>query len=69
MVFAERVAKSVNNRIQQKSIQKSFPDWNADGTNEPKEMVLITQSRKELKEIMTNYVGIVRSDVPTACFR
>lgn len=63
MVFAERVAKSVNSRIQQKSIQKSFPDWNADGTNEPKEMVLITQSRKELKEIMTNYVGIVRSNI------
>ena len=27
------------------------------------EMVLITQTRKELQEIMSNYVGIVRSDL------
>jgi L-aspartate oxidase len=30
---------------------------------EPKEMVLITQSMKELKDIMSYYVGIVRSNV------
>ncbi len=39
------------------------PDWSAEGTTAPREMVLITQSLKELKEIMTNYVGIVRSNV------
>jgi L-aspartate oxidase len=37
--------------------------WDAEGTTEPKEMVLITQSMKELKEIMSSYVGIVRSGV------
>ncbi|KAI9430641.1 L-aspartate oxidase, partial [Russula earlei] len=39
------------------------PDWNAKGTTEPKEMILITQSRKELEQIMSDYVGIVRNDV------
>ncbi len=41
----------------------AIPDWNAKGTNDPKEMILITQSQKELQQIMSDYVGIVRNDV------
>ena len=44
-------------------LKKGIPEWNALATNQPKEMVLITQSWKELKEIMSSYVGIVRSNV------
>lgn len=40
-----------------------FPDWNAEGTTEPKEMILITQSLKELQQVMSDYVGIVRNDI------
>ena len=43
--------------------QTDVPDWNTEGTTDPKEMVLITQSMKELKEVMSYYVGIVRSNV------
>jgi L-aspartate oxidase len=43
--------------------ENNFPDWNAQGTSEPKEMILITQSLKELQSIMSDYVGIVRTDV------
>jgi len=39
------------------------PDWNATGTTEPKEMILITQSLKELQQVMSDYVGIVRNNV------
>ena len=39
------------------------PDWKAEGTTEPKEMILITQSLKELQLVMSDYVGIVRNDV------
>jgi L-aspartate oxidase len=39
------------------------PDWNAEGTSEPNEMILITQSLKELQLIMSDYVGIVRNNV------
>lgn len=42
---------------------ESVPDWNAEGTGDPKEMILITQSMKELQQIMSDYVGIVRNDV------
>jgi L-aspartate oxidase len=41
----------------------AVPDWNAQGTVEPKEMILITQSLKELQQVMSDYVGIVRNDV------
>lgn len=43
--------------------EKDIPDWNAEGTREPKEMILITQSLKELQQVMSDYVGIVRTNV------
>jgi L-aspartate oxidase len=39
------------------------PDWNAEGMVLNEEMVLITQSLKELQAIMSSYVGIVRSNL------
>jgi L-aspartate oxidase len=41
----------------------AIPDWNEAGTTQPKEMILITQSLKELQLVMSDYVGIVRNDV------
>ena len=43
--------------------EADIPDWNAKGTSEPKEMILITQSLKELQWLMSDYVGIVRNDI------
>jgi L-aspartate oxidase len=40
-----------------------IPDWNAEGTVMNEEMILITQTMRELQGIMTNYVGIVRSNL------
>ncbi len=45
------------------NVWNTIPDWNAQGTSEPKEMILITQSVKELQQAMSDYVGIVRNDV------
>jgi L-aspartate oxidase len=45
------------------SFQEGIPYWDAEGTVSNEEMVLITQSVKELQSIMSNYVGIVRSDL------
>jgi L-aspartate oxidase len=44
----------------------AIPDWNAAGTTAPKEMILITQSLKELQLLMSDYVGIVRTNVRLA---
>jgi L-aspartate oxidase len=48
---------------QQNYNPQNIPDWKAKGTTEPKEMILITQTRKELEQIMSDYVGIVRTDM------
>ena len=63
MVFAHRIFVDTQDKIDQWQFREDVPDWNAEGTTDPKEMVLITQSIKELKEIMSYYVGIVRSNV------
>lgn len=63
MVFAHRIADDLQMKLLQYDHREDVPDWNAEGTTEPQEMVLITQSMKELKEIMSYYVGIVRSNV------
>ena len=39
------------------------PEWNDEGTLTNEEHVLITQSVREVGEIMSNYVGIVRSNL------
>ncbi len=63
MVFAHRCFLDVAEKINDIQFQEHVPDWNAKGTSEPKEMILITQSLKELQLVMSDYVGIVRNDV------
>lgn len=63
MVFAHRISEDIISAIDDYSIQEGIPEWSTSSTTHPNEMVLITQSMKELKEIMSSYVGIVRSNV------
>ncbi len=67
MVFAHRsfLKASEKMELDKKSGKQwgEVPDWNASGTTDPKEMILITQSLKEVQQIMSDYVGIVRTNV------
>ncbi len=63
MVFAHRCFLDAAERVKNVSFNMSLPDWNEEGTTEPREMILITQSLKELQLVMSDYVGIVRNDV------
>lgn len=63
MVFGHRCFIDSCEKIAQLPFMNQLPDWNALGTAEPREMILITQSLKELQQIMSDYVGIVRTDV------
>ena len=67
MVFGERCfldSLSLIDKINTENhLPAQLPDWIAKGTSAPKEMILITQTRKELEQIMSDYVGIVRTDV------
>ncbi len=66
MVFAHRCYKDAVGKINAISFNTAIPDWNAKGTTAPKEMILITQSLKELQLLMSDYVGIVRTNVRLA---
>ncbi len=64
MVFAHRAFQHAVQSIEggHPRVIPEIPDWKADGTIAPKEMILITQSVKELKLLMSDYVGIVRNN-------
>ena len=63
LVFSHRASIHAIEQISQTTFKENIPDWNAEGTVLNEEMILITQSRKELQSIMSNYVGIVRSNL------
>ena len=63
IVYADSAAKHSIKNLDKYSFNNDIPAWNDDGTSLPEEMVLITQSAKEVGAIMSNYVGIVRSNL------
>ena len=63
VVFAHRAANDSRKKIKHLSINDKIPEWDYGGTSHPEEMVLITQNDKEVKQIMSIYVGIFRSNL------
>ena len=63
LVYADWAIKDAIKYLGETYFNDTIPDWDDEGTSHPEEMVLITQSLKEIQQIMSVYVGIVRSDV------
>ncbi|MDR0231266.1 MAG: L-aspartate oxidase [Dysgonamonadaceae bacterium] len=63
VVYADAAAKHAIAHIDKYHFREDIPIWNDAGTSLPEEMVLITQSVKEVGTIMSSYVGIVRSNL------
>lgn len=63
VVYADAAARHALEQIAGYDWRTDVPEWNDEGTVHPEEMVLITQSEKEVNQIMGYYVGIVRSDL------
>ena len=63
IVFSHRAFLKASEIISEETIAVNVPQWDASGTEAPEEMVLITQSQREVQGIMSSYVGIVRSDL------
>ena len=63
VVYADAAAKHALSVLDRYEFNHEIPEWNAEGTVTNEEMVLITQSMKEVNQIMGAYVGIVRSDL------
>ncbi|HJN05899.1 MAG TPA: FAD-binding protein, partial [Bacteroidales bacterium] len=62
-VFSHRAAQKASSIISNINFEANIPDWDDKGTVLNEEMILVTQSKKELQSIMSNYVGIVRSNL------
>ena len=63
LVYADVAAKDSAQLIGNIGINDKIPEWNDEGTTHNEEMILITQANKEVETIMSNYVGIVRSNL------
>ncbi len=62
-VYADQAAKHAISQVDNIAICEGIPDWNDDGMVATEEMILITQNYKEMQQIMSYYVGIVRSNL------
>lgn len=63
IVYADAAVKDAVTLINDIDFNELVPAWNDEGTKLPEEMVLITQSFREVEQIMNSYVGIVRSNL------
>ena len=63
VVYADAAARHAMASIAGYDLRTDVPEWDETGTDHPEEMVLVTQSVKEVNQIMGYYVGIVRSDL------
>ncbi|MDR1793670.1 MAG: L-aspartate oxidase [Bacteroidales bacterium] len=63
LVFSHRACEDARQKINSIHFVQGIKPWNAEGTVSNEEMILVTQSIRELQSIMSNYVGIVRSNL------
>ena len=63
VVYADAAAKHSLEVIDNYDFNENIPEWNDEGTMTNEEKVLIAQDAKEVGQIMSTYVGIVRSDL------
>jgi len=68
VVFSDAIFQTINKTSKSefhneylKELEKSVLDWNDEGTENTEEWILIKHNKREIKEVMSNYVGIVRS--------
>ena len=63
VVYADQAARHAIAHFGESDFQEGIPDWNFDGTQHTEEMLMLIQSMREVQSIMSNYVGIVRSNL------
>lgn len=63
VVYADTAAKHSIEHIDEYEFNTAVPEWNDEGTLTNEEKILIAQDAKEVEQIMSAYVGIVRSDL------
>ncbi|MCX6137470.1 MAG: FAD-binding protein, partial [Ignavibacteriales bacterium] len=61
LVFSARAAETAGHDARRDEPTPDVPEWDESGTINSEEWVLISHNRKEIQQIMWDYVGIVRS--------
>lgn len=61
-VYAHRIFLHASNNFENINYQVGIPDWDATNTKLSNEDILVTHNLRELQKVMSDYVGIVRSD-------
>ncbi len=63
LVFSERAYAPSVRYAEEAAFNPEAPDWDDSGTEHPAEWVLVSHNREELRRVMSDYVGIVRSSL------
>ncbi|MCL8000818.1 hypothetical protein M8994_21750, partial [Brucella sp. 21LCYQ03] len=61
-VYAHRIFKHVENSFGTLSYRTDVPEWDDTNTTLSNEDILVTHNLRETQKLMSDYVGIVRSD-------
>ncbi|SMO40011.1 L-aspartate oxidase [Gracilimonas mengyeensis] len=63
LVFADRAVDTAIQEIGKLRLNEVIPEWDESGTENTEEWVLVSHNREELRRVMSDYVGIVRSNL------
>lgn len=63
LVFAKNATRKAIDYARKVPEPPDIPDWDYSGTVNTEEWILISHNKKELQQLMWNYVGIVRSNL------
>lgn len=63
VVYAQAAARHALGVFEELKFNENVPEWNDEGTMSNEERILIAQDIREVGQIMSTYVGIVRSDL------
>jgi len=61
-VFAHRIYEDAIKKFESYTIPENIPDWDSSNTQLSNEDILVIHNLRETQKIMSDYVGIVRSD-------
>jgi L-aspartate oxidase len=62
LVFGHRAAKAAARELPPRALADEVPPWDPGAAVDPNEAVLVTHNWDEVRRLMWNYVGIVRTD-------
>lgn len=63
VVYAHNIFEALASGWDNFDFQEHIPEWSEKGINNTEEWILVSHNYREIQNLMSNYVGIVRSDL------